>query len=50
MATICSRVAALPEGPSPPKTTPFSLPSRQFEKKAARSMVRIRILMPTAAR
>ena len=44
------RVDALPADPVAPTKTPLSFLSRHAERNAARSIVRTRVLMPTAAR
>ena len=45
-----SRVAALPAAPVMPTITPLSFLSRHAACNAARSMVRMRVRMPTACR
>ena len=44
------RVAALPAGAPRPMITPLSFLSRHAVRKAARSIVRMRVRMPTACR
>ena len=44
------RVAALPAGAPRPMITPLSFFSRHAVRKAARSIVRMRVRMPTACR